>query len=524
MLKQIVTFFLAGTIAFSAKAKPVTDTLVRIVIDVDRTAQTIHNIGASGCWFSEGIGKYWPTEKREKIAELLFSKSFDKYGTPKGIGLSSWRFNVGAGTFEQGDSSGITDPRKRTECFLNKDGTYDWNKQSGYQFFLKKAHQYGVGTLIAFSNSPPVQFTLNGLGYKTERDFIANLKPGSYNAYAHFLANVVKYFDQQGIHFEYVSPVNEPQWDWSNKYMHGSQEGSPWKNDDIFKITKYLNSALDSAKLSSKILVTEAGMLTYLYGGKTPASHQIRSFFDPKSPLYMGGLSHVPKLIGGHSYYTESNDSVLVSTRAILADTVKRYNIDLWQTEYSMLGDGYKQGAKGPRSAMDCALFLAKIIHTDLSAGNAAAWQFWNAYEPGSADHDTRYYLIALKPDPGFKNGEFSVTKNLWALGSYSRFVRPGMKRIITSMSSSLNVDPSKVLVTAYTDKNSKLVVVAINCGKGSVDIDLDIRHPKKRYKKLLRYLTTAGEGVDMRSSGIEPYNGRVKLPARSISTMVIDR
>ncbi|MEO6524365.1 MAG: glycoside hydrolase [Mucilaginibacter sp.] len=523
MFKRIGVFLLAGFITLSAKARSTTDTLFTVIIDVDQTAQTIDNIGASGCWFSEGIGKYWPAVKKEKIAELLFSRNFDKQGNPMGIGLSSWRFNVGAGTFEQGDSSGITDFRKRTESFLNKDGTYDWNKQSGYQFFLKKAHQYGVETLIAFSNSPPVQFTANGLGYKTERDFRSNLKTGSYQAYGRFLSDVVKHFDQQGLHFDYVSPVNEPQWDWSNKYMQGSQEGSPWKNEDIYKVTRYLNAALDSAKVSSKILVTEAGMLTYLYGGKTPASHQIQSFFDPVSPLYMGALSHVPKVIGGHSYYTESNDSALVTTRGILADTVKRYNVGFWQTEYSMLADGYKEGAKGRRSAMDCALFLAKIIHTDISIGNAAAWQFWNAYEPGSPDFDTRYYLIALNAKPDFKDGEFTMTKNLWALGSYSRFVRPGMQRIVTSMSNKLNADQSKVLVSSYRDKNNKLVVVAINNGTGNIDIDLDIRHQKRKYKMLSRYLTANGEGVNMQTAGAQLYTGHVKLPARSISTIVID-
>jgi O-glycosyl hydrolase len=521
MLKYICILFVFGPL--SSKGNVPIDTTFTVTIDLNKTAQTIDNIGASGCWFSEGIGKYWPAAKKEKIAELLFSKKFDKLGNPSGIGLSAWRFNIGAGTFEQGDSSGIKDFRKRTECFLNKDGSYDWSKQSGYQFFLKKAHQYGVETLIAFSNSPPVQFTKNALGYKTERDFKANLKDDCYNAYARFLANVIKHFDKQGLHFQYISPVNEPQWDWSNKYMQGSQEGSPWKNDNIYKITKLLNAELDKANLTSKILITEAGMLTYLYGGKTGTSHQIQDFFDAKSNLFMGTLSHVPKMIGGHSYYTESNDSSIVATRSQLADTTKKYDVKFWQSEYSMLADGYKEGATGKIPAIDCALFLAKVIHTDLSIGNASAWQFWNAYEPGSAQFDTRYYLIALKPNPDFKNGEFTITKNLWAIGSYSRFVRPGMKRIITDVSNNSTADNTKLMVTAYTDTHNRVVVVAINYGVGNAHVNLDIKNPKKQYTVLSSYLTTGTEGVDMKPSGTHPCNKNVLLPARSISTIIID-
>src|SRR5688500_17208360 len=71
-----------------------------------RTAQTIENFGGSGCWFSEGIGRYWRAAQKDSIAMLLFSKELDNDGRPLGIGLSAWRFNIGGGTAEQGDSSG----------------------------------------------------------------------------------------------------------------------------------------------------------------------------------------------------------------------------------------------------------------------------------------------------------------------------------------------------------------------------------------------------------------------------------
>lgn len=514
----------AGAVAFTDEMA-FADTVIKVTINLNRTAQTIDNIGASGCWFSEGIGRDWPVAKREKIAQLLFSRKLDQNGNPEGIGLSAWRFNIGAGTTEQGDESGIKDFRKRTESFLNADGTYDWGKQAGYQFFLKKAQEYGVENLIAFSNTPPVQFTKNGLGFKTEKDYQSNLKEGAYDAYADFLAQVLKHFDGQGLHFQYVSPVNEPQWDWSHKFKEADQEGSPWKNEDIYKITRSLNQAMDKEKLDSKILVTEAGMLNYLYGGNTGASKQIQQFFVPGSPLYLGGLSHVPKIIAGHSYFTESNDSVLVATRKKLADTASRYGVDYWQSEYSMLADGFREGATGKRTAMDCALFLSKVIYSDFTVGNAKAWQFWNAYEPGSAAFDTRYYLIALDPKPDYKDGEFKMTKNLWALGHYSRFIRPGMQRVLSSADEQQQKDgvDKTLLISSYTDKNNKLVVVAVNYGMKTIRLNLELKDAKKKYRKVVRYLTDSGDDHNMKASVLRSGLSDVEMPARSISTIVLE-
>ncbi len=499
------------------------DSPVRIIIDANDMAQTIQNIGASGCWFSEGIGKFWPGKKKERIAELLFSKAFDNGGNPKGIGLSAWRFNIGAGTAEQGDISGIKDFRKRVECFLNADDTYNWNKQKGYQWFLKQAKQYGVETLIAFANSAPVKFTKNGLGYKTEKDFTANLKPEKYIAYVNFLTQVVKHFDKEGLHFDYISPVNEPQWDWSKKYMEADQEGSPWSNENIYNVVSKLDVSLTDQKISTKILLPEAGMLHYLYGGTSGSSQQIQQFFSHESKLFMGNLAHVPALAAGHSYFTDANDSNMIAIRRQLADTANKYKVDYWQSEYCMLADGFMEGTKKNRSAMDCALFLAKVIHHDLVMGNATAWQYWNAYEPGKADSNTRYYLIALQPNEKFTDGTFTPTKNLWALGHYSLFVRPGMHRLnITRADKTDEIEDAKnLMISAYANDKGKLVIVAINYSLKEQPLQLNNEILKKR-NSCKKYVTTALKNENLKIYTQE-INKPVTLPARSITTIVYE-
>ena len=490
------------------------------VIDPANTAQTISNIGASGCWFSENIGRYWPDKKKERMAELLFSKQFDKGGNPLGIGLSAWRFNIGGGTAEQGDSSGISTAEKRVECFLSPDGSYDWSKQQGYVWFLKKAHDYGVENLIAFSNTPPVQFTKNGLGFRTAKDYQTNLREDAYHGYANFLATVIEHFDKENLHFSYISPVNEPQWDWSAQFGKMNQEGSPWHNENIYKIDVSLDSALTAKNLGTKILGPEAGILTALYEGKGHASRQIQNLYDPASKMFIGNLPHAMPVIAGHSYFTDNGDTTIVQVRSRLRDTAARYGIGFWQSEYCMLGNGYKEKATGEIPAIDCALFLAKMIHNDLVVANAGAWQLWNAWEPGKADHDTRYYLLALKPGATNATSDFAITKNLWALGQYSRFIRPGMRRIITSSKPAMSdIQAAKdVMLSAFTD-GKKIVVVAINYTASDKTITLQLPAGYQQ-KNIHRYLTSAT--ADMQPQQLKSVREMV-LPSRSVSTVVIE-
>lgn len=497
-------------------------TPVKFTIDTRNKAQIIDNIGASGCWFSEGIGKYWPEAKKEQIAQWLFSKETDPAGNPKGIGLSAWRFNIGGGTAEQGDSSGIKDFRRRVECFQNPDGSYDWSKQSGYGWFVKKAKQYGVENLIAFSNTPPVQFTKNGRGFKTEKDYRTNLREDKFSAYAGFLADVLKHFDNEGLHFNYISPVNEPQWDWSGKPGEAGQEGSPWHNTDIYKISKAVDSALTAQHLTAKIMITEAGTLDYLFRNNGPIATQIQQFFGKDSRWQLSGLPHMAGFIGGHSYFTDAGDTNRLKVRQLLRDTARKYGVDFWQTEYSMLADGYKEGTKERRTAIDCALFLAKMIHTDLTVANACAWHLWNSYEPGSPGFDTRYYLIALNPNDTHTDGEYYQTKGLWAMGNYSRFIRPGMQRINTTRSDNMDdlTASQHIMLSAYTN-DKQLTIVAINYTSEPRDIRLDIKNFGK-IKTVQKYLTSAAEGDNLKAYPLPGIKKNIPLPARSVTTIVL--
>lgn len=124
-------------------------------ISLESEKQTMHSFGASDCWGIKFIGKNWPEAKRNQIADLLFSKEMDQQGNPKGIGLSMWRINIGAGSYEQGVNSNISSDWRREESFQLPNGSYDWTKQAGNQWFARAAKKTERGKPVAVFHQRP---------------------------------------------------------------------------------------------------------------------------------------------------------------------------------------------------------------------------------------------------------------------------------------------------------------------------------------------------------------------------------
>lgn len=123
-----------------------------------------------------------------------------------------------------------------------------------------------------------------------------------------------------------------------------------------------------------------------------------------------------------------------------------------WQSEYCILGDnnGEINGEKRD-TGMAAALYVARTIHTDLTVANAAAWQWWLAISP----YNYKDGLIYI--DKNKEDGNFYDSKMLWALGNYSRFVRPGMKRVEATFDTPVNC-----LVSAFKRETDKRIVVVL--------------------------------------------------------------
>ena len=108
-------------------------------------------------------------------------------GQPKGIGLSMWRVNLGGGSAEKGEASGIEDKSRRAESYLTDDLTLDWTRCKGQRYFLQRAKEFGCQSIVLFSNTPPVQYTSNGKGFSNSGG-VSNLKDECYTDFARYMS------------------------------------------------------------------------------------------------------------------------------------------------------------------------------------------------------------------------------------------------------------------------------------------------------------------------------------------------
>ncbi|WP_063870733.1 glycoside hydrolase [Paenibacillus sp. Root444D2] len=541
MLKRTLAMITSVLVAASPIGSTVTHaadvnrTLVNI--NASSTFQTIDNFGASDAWSMDPIGKEWSESNKEKIADLLFSQD-------KGIGLSSWRFNIGAGSSDT-DKSIITIPWRRAESFKkDENSAYDWSKQAGQQWFLKAANDRGVKDLIGFVNSPPVWMTKNGHAQPDASVGSTNLKSGYEGKFAGFLADVMDHFDKSGIHFNYVSPINEPTWDWNG----AGQEANRYNNTDIINVINSLYAELQNRNLMTKIsapdgveilsLLDDAKYAQFMATSQNPNDNKLQ-YQGGSNKLNVGKYreyikdllgnpeiaSKISNKIASHSYWSDTvsdqNGDRLGELRKLLWENLQSTlpGSSNWMSEYCILGDVGEMQGNGRDLGIDPALLIARTIHYDLSVANASAWQWWTAVSKGD------YKDGLIYTDYGTPGDEQSIytSKMLWALGNYSKFVRPGAKRV--AMTGLAENDPKGLMGSSYLHEgNNKLTSVFVNYTNEDkpVTVQLNQLPEGKIVYHLTPYVTNANESLAQHDMVTADVNGAFQytIPARSIVTL----
>ncbi len=204
-------------------------------------------------------------------------------------------------------------------------------------------------------------------------------------------------------------------------------------------------------------------------------------------------------------------------------------DFDYWQSEYCVMEKNDDiGGGPGRDLSINTALYVARIIHFDLTLANASSWQWWTAlsegdYKDGLVYLDSKEVTTdwsaranALKTD-----GNYKTSKLLWALGNYSRFIRPGMKRIEVSRSdkASENDMAKGLMVSAFVDTvKEKMVLVAVNYSAKEQPISINpVNFSSKSGKKYKIYETSQNNDLSFRGL----IKGKYSIPARSIITFV---
>jgi len=503
-LKKIISFL------FVISASLVIQAQDQIHIDASVEYQTIDNFGASDCWSFQKIGA-WYTAQKERVADLLFSRD-------KGIGLSAWRFNIGGGI----NTTTISHPWRTVETFEVAQSEYDWTQQEEERWFLQAAKDRGVDQFIAFVNSPPARMTRNSYTNCTDGLGSTNLKPGYEAQFATYLVDILKHFrDEWEIEFDYISPVNEPQWGWNED---SNQEGNRAANEDIKAIVSALHAELGEQGVNTKISVTESGNLQSWYEEVGSMSAKYGKTYG-KYLLEFAGDSEIKHMLsdhlGGHSYWSDRLSGQLVEDRQALYLRLIPYlnsGWTYWITEYCILDGPEGEGGHGRDLTIKTALDVARVIHYDLTILKASAWQWWTAVSP--EDYKDGLIYTNYKDNP--QSQSIIESKLLWAVGNYSRYIRPGSTRVLLDGAD----DKYGLMGSAYLNpERSCLIIVFVNAGYSDETIRLDIAGLDSSFSiaEYTPYITSDEVGDDLREgTAVNADSVYISRPARLL--LCLDR
>jgi O-glycosyl hydrolase len=469
------------------------------ILDTSIHYQVMDNFGVNDAWSIQKVGAEWSETNKNKIADLLFS-------TNTGIGLSGWRFNLGAGINHQT----IRDDWRTTESFETAPGKYDWTRQAGQRWFLRAAKAHGVNQFFATAYSPPLRLTKNGLSnLGHDASSTTNLKPGTENDFAKYLSDIIAHFRDnpdltEQINFNFVLPVNEPQWEW----QHG-QEGCRYSNADLKNVYTVLHSRLVADGLKTKILGPESGSIPDMYAFDQAARDRWHNGYGN----YLNWICGVPAVaacFGGvisyHSYWSDAMPGKLVSDREQLGKAFKHFpGWKIWQSEYCIMEPGRDLG-------MDTALRVARIIHCDLTLVNASSWQWWLAV----ANEDFKSGLIYTDYQKPGDAETIYESKLLWTLGNFSRFIRPGMVRVELSGPQ----DVQGLLASAYFNEPDKTAaLVFVNCAYEAKNVRLRFAKSSDAERIFTTYITADEKNLEPGQKIIG--KNIFTVPARSVVTLV---
>lgn len=115
----------------------------------------------------------------------------------------------------------------------------------------------------------------------------------------------------------------------------------------------------------------------------------------------------------------------------------------------------------------------------------AVGWTDWNILldETGGPNHVKNFCFAPVHGNT--KTGQLIYTNSYYYIGHFSKFVRPGAKRIISSASR------SQLLTTAFINEDGKVAVVVMNQSNLKITYNLCIGHNAAEVKILPHAIQT---------------------------------
>jgi glucuronoarabinoxylan endo-1,4-beta-xylanase len=266
--------------------------------------------------------------------------------------------------------------------------------------------------------SPAPQFKSNG-----------NVDGGSfvgtaanYQAYANQQAGYVANMKSQyGVSLYAISVQNEPD---ANVTTY---ESCNWTAAQIAAFVPYLYSALAASNAASTVI-----MLPESENWMDPSNLAVTAMTNTSIAPDVG-------IIADHNYDGDNGPASLTKTN---------YQKALWETEVSLLS--------GSDSYIDNGIYYAQRIYLFMTQAQVNAWHYW-------------WLVSGAAGNEGLMDNNAAITKRLFAVGNYSRFVGPGYYRIGVTNNSFASI-------SAYQNTNSgNFAIVAVNSAPTTVTQIFDL-------------------------------------------------
>jgi O-glycosyl hydrolase len=356
---------------------------------------------------------------------------------------------------------------------------YVWDgSDTGQVWLSQQARQYGVTQIYADAWSAPGYMKTNNSesnGGTLCGVPNATCSSGDWRqAYANYLAQYIKDYQNAGVPLSHVGFVNEPNLTTS----YSSMLMDPAQSADFVKV---LGPTLKSAGLSTKIICCEPE------GWNQAQSYVNGITGDATANSYVSILS-------SHGY-TGSPSSTLTNTSGK----------HVWQTEWANFDTWNPAWDDGTAGA---GFTWAQNIYTGLTAANLSAFLHWW----GVNTSNTNSGLLHL-------NGTtLEVSKRFWAFANYSRFIRPGATRIgATTTASGLDL-------SAFINTDGSVIVVALNTASSDTTTSFSLNNTGvANGASVVPYLTNTNNSTAAQTA-LSVTNGtfNATVPARSLVTYKI--
>lgn len=349
---------------------------------------------------------------------------------------------------------------------LPSEGVWDKTGDPRELWYFGEALNRGVDKIYGTVWSPPAWMkthnSVNNGGW---------LKGKYYQTFADYLAQYVKIYKEEfGIDLYGISPANEPEFAalWKSCLWSPSQ----MKNF----VENYLYPTFEKEGLDTNIMIGESGFWSDSVAAPLLKDESTVHMVDiVTSHQYQGRIRDLPlaREKGKHLWLSE------------LCDTKGKYHVEI-----------------------DDAVGWGKIIHEFMTVPQANAFLYWR----GAHTTDSNQTLIRIDSPTSY-----TIPKRLWALGHYSRFVRPEWVRM------EAGDEPYKgMLISAYKNPaTGEFAVVIVNDDRENGHI-VSFRMEHFLSDEVIPYVTDVSKNLE-KGAPITIENGRFSLEvgAESMITLV---